>query len=126
MDNRVEEGLPLATLLIYAAPTAGVGFMMIFTGFYLMKFSTDVLGISPAIMGLIFLISRVWDAISDPVAGTLSDRTRSRLGRRRPWLLAGALPVGIIFALMWAPPAGSDPVVWTGGWVRRSFSFIPV
>ena len=118
MNAPIEQRLPLSTILVYSAPVAGVGFMFIFTGFYLMKFSTDVLGISPAIMGLIFLISRLWDAVNDPVAGYLSDRTSTRLGRRRPWLLAGAVPVGLIFAFMWGPPSSLGPgglAWWTGG-----------
>jgi len=48
-----------------------------------MNFATDVLLIAPAVMGVIFMVSRIWDAVSDPLAGTLSDRTRSRFGRRR-------------------------------------------
>ena len=96
----MEERLPTSTVLVYAAPSVGVGFMFFLTNVYLMKFSTDVLGIAPAAMGVIFLVSRVWDAVSDPIAGYLSDRTRTRLGRRRPWMLVGAIPVGAVFALM--------------------------
>ena len=70
-------------------------------------------------MGFIFFISRIWDAVSDPLAGYLSDRTRTRWGRRRPWLVAGAIPVGLVFYAMWAPPtdlpAGTSLSVWMGG-----------
>lgn len=55
---------------------------------YLMKFSTDVLLISPAVMGMIFGVSRIWDAVTDPPAGYLSDRTNTEAGRRRPWIIA--------------------------------------
>ncbi|UCE85335.1 MAG: MFS transporter [Deltaproteobacteria bacterium] len=91
--------------------------MFFLTSSYLIKFSTDVLGITPAAMGAIFLASRIWDAMSDPLAGYLSDRTRTRIGRRRPWMLAGAVPVGAVFALMWSPPETLTPqalVLWTG------------
>jgi GPH family glycoside/pentoside/hexuronide:cation symporter len=96
--------LPLSTLLT------------MLTSMYLMKFSTDVLGISPAAMGMVFFVSRIWDAISDPVAGFLSDRTRTRLGRRRPWMIAGAAPVGLVFVLMWTPPelGASMLPIWMG------------
>jgi sugar (glycoside-pentoside-hexuronide) transporter len=116
-ESAAEERLPLSTILIWAAPQGGVGFMLFLTSLYLMKFSTDVLGIAPAAMGLIFLISRVSDAVSDPIAGYLSDNTRTRLGRRRPWLIAGALPVGAIFVLVWSPPASLGPgdlTLWMG------------
>ncbi len=111
--------LPLSTLLTFSAPMVGVGFMGMFTGMYLMKFSTDVLGISPAAMGVIFFISRIWDAISDPLVGFLSDRTRTRLGRRRPWMIAGAIPVGLVFVLMWTPPELSAAAlpIWMGAMV---------
>jgi GPH family glycoside/pentoside/hexuronide:cation symporter len=103
--------------VLYALPISGAGFMFFLTSSYLIKFSTDVLGIAPATMGAIFLISRIWDAISDPLAGYLSDRTRTRIGRRRPWMFAGAVPVGIVFALMWGPPrwlTAETIVLWTG------------
>lgn len=111
--------LPFATLLTFSAPMVGIGFMGMFTGMYLMKFSTDVLGIAPAAMGMIFFVSRIWDAVSDPLVGFLSDRTRTHLGRRRPWMLAGALPVGIVFVLMWTPPAlGPEALpLWMGAMV---------
>jgi GPH family glycoside/pentoside/hexuronide:cation symporter len=107
--------LPFATIAAYSAPTLGAGFMFLLLNLYLMKFSTDVLLISPFAMGLIFGLSRIWDAISDPMAGYLSDRTRTGLGRRRPWLLASAVPVAATFVMAWTPPAsltGPALVAW--------------
>lgn len=110
--------LPLRGVLAYALPVLGVGFMWNMTSFYFLKFSTDVLLISPGLMGLIFGAARIWDAISDPMAGYWSDRTRSRLGRRRPWMLASALPLAIVFFCVWWQPPGLDGgwrVVWVAG-----------
>ncbi|HKE10143.1 MAG TPA: MFS transporter [Myxococcota bacterium] len=107
--------LPLATLLVYAAPGAADGFMFMVVGTYLLKYGTDVLGISPGAMGLVLGLSRVWDAVSDPLVGYASDRTRTRLGRRRPWMVASALPAGATFILLWAPPqtlSGVGLVAW--------------
>ena len=87
-------------------PTLGVGLMFFLVSLYLMIFATDVLLLSPAAMGTIFGMSRIWDAVSDPITGFLSDRTTSRLGRRRPWLLASIPAIAISFAFMWNPPAG--------------------
>jgi len=78
--------------------------------FYTVFFLTDVAGLPPAWAGYIFMIARIWDAIVDPVIGVLCDRTRSRHGRRRPYLLYGAVPFGIAFALMWVVPS-SDPAL---------------
>jgi GPH family glycoside/pentoside/hexuronide:cation symporter len=124
-EPAVAQRLALSTIVLYSAPISGLGFMFLFTSMYLMKYATDVLGIAPAAMGLIFLVSRVWDGISDPLAGFLSDRTQTRWGRRRPWLFVGALPVGILFALMWNPPTaleGGDRVLWMGAAVVLFYS----
>ncbi len=96
-------------------PTVGVGFLSSLIGLYLFKYSTDVLLIAPAAIGLIFAAARIWDAVSDPLAGYLSDRTRSRLGRRRPWMLASALPIIVVPVLVWSPPTllqGAELVAW--------------
>lgn len=116
MTDRASQGrLPFATLLAYAVPTSGIGFMFFMALLYLMIFSTDVLLIAPAVVSLILGVSRILDAVTDPLAGYLSDRTRSRLGRRRPWLLFSSLPLAGVFLMMWAPPAaleGPALVAW--------------
>lgn len=97
--------LSFAVLFAYAIPTSGIGFMIFMTLLYLMIFATDVLLIAPAVVATILGISRILDAVTDPLAGYLSDRTRSSLGRRRPWLLFSALPLAVVFTMMWSPPA---------------------
>src|SRR5512133_758690 len=57
--------------------------------FYYLIFLTDVVGIAPALAGTVILISKIYDSITDPFEGVLADRTRTSLGRRRPYLLAG-------------------------------------
>ena len=69
-----------------------------------MKFSTDVLLIAPAVMGVIFSISRIWDAVSDPIAGYLSDRTTFKFGRRRTWMLISFIPISFGFLAVFSPP----------------------
>jgi len=110
-----DERTPLSAILIYASPAPCIGFMFFLVSMYLMKFSTDVLLIAPGVMGLIFGISRIWDGISDPLAGYFSDRTETRIGRRRPWLLASLVPIVVVFLMMWSPPrmlTGSALVAW--------------
>ncbi len=68
-----------------------------------------MVGITPAVAAIAIFIGRSWDYVNDPIFGHLSDRTRSRWGRRRPFLLFGALPYAIAFALMWwRPPLQTD------------------
>ncbi len=112
---RASGGLSARMLGAYGLPAIAVTFSTTLTLAYIAKYATDVLLIAPATMGLIFGVSRIWDGITDPVIGTLSDRTRSRFGRRRPWLLASALPVGIAGVALWAPPRaleGDALVAW--------------
>lgn len=73
---------------------------LIYVPFYL----TQVAGLEPWLAGLVPLIGRTVDAITDPLMGRISDTTRWRAGRRRPYFLIGAVPLGISFALMWVEP----------------------
>ena len=103
------------TVLSFGAPGLGAGYMYLMLALYVMKFSTDVLLIAPAVMGVIFSVSRIWDAVSDPLVGYLSDRTRIAYGRRRSWILASTLPIGAAFIMVFSPPAdltGTGLVIW--------------
>lgn len=70
------------------------------------------LGINPALVGTLQAIPRFTDALTDPIMGYISDKTRSRFGRRRPYIFIGAICVGIIFALMWQLPAGQSEMFY--------------
>lgn len=115
--------LPLATIIAYSAPAFGLGAMFFLVNLYLLKYATDVLLIAPAVMGAIFGASRIWDAVSDPLAGFLSDRTRSRLGRRRPWILASIVPVVVVFWMIWSPPRELSGALLVGWMAVGIFGF---
>jgi GPH family glycoside/pentoside/hexuronide:cation symporter len=66
------------------------------------------LGVSPTLIGLVLAISRLWDAVTDPVMGAISDNSRLRWGRRKPFILVGSILSGIVFPLMWFVPASID------------------
>jgi sugar (glycoside-pentoside-hexuronide) transporter len=70
---------------------------------YTLYFLTQYAELRPALAGLIPLIGRIVDAFADPLMGRLSDHTRWRAGRRRPYFLLGAVPFGLSFAVLWAP-----------------------
>ncbi len=113
--DRNASRLRWSVISAYGAPGVGAGYMYLLIGLYIMKFSTDVLLIAPAVMGTIFGISRVWDAISDPLVGYMSDRTRHSLGRRRLWLLLSIVPISGTFIMVFSPPAslhGTDLIAW--------------
>ena len=79
--------------------------------FWYLFFLTDVAHLNPVLAGVTLLIGGIWDAINDPLVGLLSDRTRTRWGRRRPYLLFGALPYGVTFALLWIVPPIQNQVL---------------
>ncbi|MDG2277450.1 MAG: MFS transporter [Pseudomonadales bacterium] len=109
--------VPWRTVVAYGAPATGAGYMYLILSLYVMKFATDVLLIAPAIMGVIYSLSRIWDAISDPLVGYLSDKTTSKLGRRRTWILASSVPIAIGFYMVFAPPlslTGDALAIWMG------------
>ena len=81
-------------------------------GFYFVFFLTDVAGLPAVWAGYIFLIARVWDACIDYAMGFITDATKSRFGRRRPYILFGAIPLGIIFALIWIVPFQSPALLF--------------
>jgi Na+/melibiose symporter-like transporter len=66
-------------------------------------------GISLGALGTIFLLERLWGVFADPLVGSLSDRTRSRFGRRRPWIAAGVVTFGLAAAALFFPPQGVSP-----------------
>ena len=104
----VTERLPRLVKLAFGAGDLGPAIVAAINGFFLNAFLLDVAGLRPATAGTIFLITRAWDAVNDPLLGVLSDRTRTRWGRRRPWLLFAAVPFGVFFFLQWRVPALSD------------------
>jgi GPH family glycoside/pentoside/hexuronide:cation symporter len=92
------------TKMIYGFGDIGFSMTGTILAAYFPIFLTDVVGITPAMAALGLLIGKNWDYINDPIMGYLSDRTRTRWGRRRPFLLFGALPYGLIFAFLWWKP----------------------
>jgi GPH family glycoside/pentoside/hexuronide:cation symporter len=100
----MEQKLKPITKLLYGSGDLGFSLTTTLIGAYFAIFLTDVVGVSPSIAAAAFFIGRSWDYVNDPIIGYLSDRTRSRWGRRRPFLLFGALPFGLAFAMLWVRP----------------------
>lgn len=93
-----------ALAVVALANTGAVGLIGAMN-IHLLFFYTDVLGIAPYIMNTALMISQFWDVVNDPLAGHLTDNTRSRWGRRRIYLRIGAVPLGVSCALLWWAPA---------------------
>ncbi len=106
-ETRPEDKVPMPQKLVYGLGAfvnnllaAAIGGMAIVLNLGL--------GMNPALVGLLGALPRLIDAFTDPLMGYLSDNTRSRWGRRRPYIFCGAIAVGLIFALLWQLPEGKS------------------
>lgn len=107
--KRSEEKVPFISKFAYGMGDVGCNFSWMFVGNFLMIFYTDVFGIGMGAVATLMLVSRFWDAINDPIIGTLTDKTHSRWGRFRPWLLFGAPLTALVLVLtFWAHPHWSQ------------------
>ena len=96
--------LPLGIKLSYGIGDISNNIFIVTTGMYLLFFLTNVVGVNPALAGTMLLIPKLLDVILDPIMGAISDVTHSRFGRRRVYLLYGALPFGLSFFVIFLVP----------------------
>jgi len=98
--------LPRRTLVNYGSSAIGINAMTTMVAVHLLFFYTDVVRLAPWVVGLVMALAQVWDAITDPIIGYLSDRTKWRWGRRRPYILLGSVPAAVFFFAVFCPPKG--------------------
>ncbi len=98
----------------YATGIYGVFLAWMMVGLYLLYFYTDVMGLSPAQAGLVFFLASMWDGVTDPVMGWLIEKTRTRWGKYRPYLLLAAVPFAGSFAAVFYVPdlSGQNLFLW--------------
>ncbi len=111
--------------LAYALPALSLAVIGIPVYVFLPKFYTDTLGVSMSTVGLILMAVRLFDAVTDPVIGYLSDITSSRFGRRKPYIVLGAIGLAVSVLFLFRPPdlsAGGMPVYF-GFWLFALFFF---
>ncbi|MBN2737329.1 MAG: MFS transporter [Spirochaetales bacterium] len=114
--------LSLKTKLGYGICDMGGNLFFTLIGFYLYFFLTDGLGLTPFYTGIAMVIGRVWDAVTDPLVGYLSERTKSRFGRRRPYMFIGAILLFVGGILMFMQPHfSSDFFLFL--WVTFAYCF---
>jgi len=90
--------------IAYSAGSLGTALSYQAFSTYIQYFYIDILGLAPALFGLAWTVYGIWNAINDPLAGHLSDRTRTRWGRRIPYIAGLTLPLALCFVFLWIPP----------------------
>jgi GPH family glycoside/pentoside/hexuronide:cation symporter len=117
------EKLSLKTKLGFGIGDLGGNLFFTALSFWALHYLTDVVGLAAASAGAALMLGKLWDALVDPVVGMMSDRTRTRWGRRRPYLLFGAIPLGLVMALFFAAPGltGQAPLFW---WALLVFALL--
>ena len=99
-----------AAVICYGFGDLASQFVWTFVGSYLTLFYTDVVGLAPAIVSIIMMGARIWDAVNDPMMGAIAERTRSRFGRFRPYIAFGCPFLALFGVLTFTNPFGGSSV----------------
>ncbi len=127
--NTLRDRLNLSTKIFYLFGDIGISICLATVAFFILFFYADVARVDPGIVGTALLLGKIWDAVNDPLFGWISDRTKSKYGRRKIYLYYGSIPLGVTFALLWAIPEGlSDAliVLWIFFTFLLYYTFITV
>lgn len=110
----MEQRLSSIRLIGFSIGSIGTGLFSTTPTVLLLFYMTQILGISGALAGTALLVPKLWDMVTDPIVGVLSDRTRTRIGRRKPYLIAGALLMPVCLVAMFSVPVGfsRDAAFW--------------
>jgi glycoside/pentoside/hexuronide:cation symporter, GPH family len=101
--------LTIREKLGFGVADVGASLTYIAINTWLFYFLVNIVGLQPLLAGVVFLLGRIFDAITDPIMGVLSDRLKPKIGRK-PFILWGAVPLGISFALLWLVPDASQTI----------------
>lgn len=125
MKAEAQKSVPFLKKIAYAAPAYALAVVGIPIYVYIPKFYTDIVGVNVVLMGYILLSVRIFDAITDPAIGYISDRIKTPFGRRRPFIAGGALFVSLSMYFLFNPPetSSSYSALWFGGCIYTLFFF---
>ncbi len=116
----MEQGkVSIGVKLGYGVCDFGANLFFTATAFILLNYLTDTVGLAAALAGIALMVGRLWDAFYDPVIGYISDRTVNKMGRRRPYMLGGAIPLFIAVIVMFI-----NPVLLAGAGISQTTLFI--
>lgn len=118
--------VPVRTKVLYGVADTALNIKNASLTQFLLFFYVDIIQVGPALAGAAILAGKLWDAVTDPVMGYISDATGSRWGRRRPWIVASAVPMGVCYYLLFSPPDLSPTAMalYLGGLSILLFTFV--
>lgn len=120
-DIYERDRLNTGTKVFYLFGDIGISMCVAGVAFFILYYFTKIPKVDPSVVGTALLLGKLWDAVSDPLFGWISDRTKSRFGRRKIYLYYGSIPLGIAFALLWIMPESLAP-----GGVKEPVGFLTV
>jgi GPH family glycoside/pentoside/hexuronide:cation symporter len=123
MSTSTRDRLGVRTKLAYGAGDFGFSFTDTALGVLFAIFLIDVVGLAPRLAALAVFVGKSWDYVNDPIIGYIADRTRSRWGRRRPYLLFGFVPFGFAFTMLWWRPPFDNPWALTAYYAAAYFLY---
>ena len=106
MSDNPQQKLSIYEKVAYSGGDAAANFVFMTMILFQLNFYTDVFGLTASAAAAILLAPRLWDAFFDPIMGILADRTRTRWGRFRPWVLWTAVPWAVVMILAYTTPRG--------------------
>ena len=124
--------LPISTKVLYGFGSMAFGIKDNAFAYFLLFVYVQVFGLSPDLAGLAILLMLVFDAISDPLVGYFSDNTRTKWGRRHPYIYLSALPVCVSFFVLWIPPLDLSQselfmyLLFVGIFIRTAITFYEI
>lgn len=102
--NKKQQKATEAHYWLYSTGNFANNIIFLMVGTYITYFYTNILGISPFVAGVVFMVARLVDAFTDPLMGIIVDKTNTKIGKYRPWIIAGAPFLGIMFVLLFTAP----------------------
>ena len=110
MGNTNDSGIPLSQKIGYVGASCAMSIILMYVPTFITIYYTDIVGLASATVGTIMLVTKVTDGVSDIIMGAIIDRTHTRIGKARPWILAGGAGCGISLYLLFTAPASLGTV----------------
>lgn len=105
MEEKKGSGIPFIQKVGYVGAASAMSIMLMYVPTFINIYYTDIVGLASATLGTIMLVTKVTDGISDIIMGAIIDRTHTRIGKARPWIMAGGIGCGICLFLLFSAPA---------------------